>query len=374
VRALNGLTRLDPPTMRPDTDRLLEIDRLKVQFPTDRGLLHAVDGASLSIKAGSTVGIVGESGSGKSMLLRAVMNLLPENAVVEPGSRIAFDGKDLRHLDRSEARHFWGVQIAMVFQDPMTSLTPVLHIGTQIREPLEYHLNMKRSESKRRAVELLREVGIPAPERRLRQYPHNLSGGLRQRVTIAIALSCAPKLLLADEPTTALDVTIQQQILNLLQRTQRERGMAMVIVTHDLGVVANRTDEIVVMYAGRVVEKAPTKTLFREMRHPYTEALIESIPRISNASHTRLQAIPGRHAVVIDPKPGCRFAPRCRYAQPKCLHEDPGMRETATPGHQHACFFPVGTPEGQAAFESNLAAGRTASGLRVRSEAVGNGR
>ena len=355
-------------------EAILQVENMRVSFPTERGFLRAVDGVSLSLRAGTTTGIVGESGSGKSMLLRSVMNLLPENAAINPKARILFEGQDIRSLTSAEARHFWGVEMAMVFQDPMTSLTPVLRIGRQIREPLHYHLKLRRSESKRRAAELLREVGIPDAKRRLRQYPHNLSGGMRQRVTIAIALACEPKLLMADEPTTALDVTIQHQILNLLQHTQEERNMSMVLVTHDLGVVASRTDHIVVMYAGRIVEQAPTRDLFREMRHPYTEALLGSIPRIANPSHTQLEVIPGRHAVVINPPPGCRFAPRCRYAQARCLVEDPTLRPAGTKEHQHACFFPVGTPEGRNALEANVKEGRTAAGLAVTEDTVHDGR
>lgn len=356
------------------SQELLKVEHLSVSFPTGRGLLYALDNVSFSIRQGSTVGIVGESGSGKSMLLRSVMNLLPQNAVVSDDSRILFDGSNVRKLERSRARHFWGVQMAMVFQDPMTSLNPVVKVGRQIREPLRYHLKLRRRDSKVRAIELLSEVGIPAPERRLRQYPHSLSGGMCQRVTIAIGLACEPKLLLADEPTTALDVTIQHQILNLLQRIQQERNMAMVLVTHDLGVVASRTEHIVVMYAGQVVETAPTRSLFKRMRHPYTEALIGSIPRISNASHTELRAIPGRHVTVIDPAPGCRFAPRCRYAQQRCMVEDPVFRQSGSADHQFACFYPVGTPEGEQALESNLRAGQTATGLRVRTELSPYGR
>jgi peptide/nickel transport system ATP-binding protein len=349
-------------------DVILRVENMRVSFPTDRGMLRAVDGVSLSVAPGTTTGIVGESGSGKSVLLRSVMNLLPGSAVVPEDARIFVDGRDVRNLDRNAARHFWGVDVAMVFQDPMTSLTPVLRIGRQIREPLRYHLKLSRAASKARAVELLQEVGIPEPARRLRQYPHNLSGGMRQRVTIAIALGCEPKLLMADEPTTALDVTIQHQILNLLQHTQEQRNMAMVLVTHDLGVVANRTDHIAVMYAGRIVERAPTRVLFKEMRHPYTEALLGSIPRISNASHTTLQVIPGRNPAVIDPPPGCLFAPRCRYAQPRCLVDDPTLQPSDGLGHEHACFFPVGTLLGRQALESNIKDGRTAANLPVSAE------
>jgi oligopeptide/dipeptide ABC transporter ATP-binding protein len=244
----------------------------------------------------------------------------------------------------------------MVFQDPMTSLNPVVKIGRQLTEGLRVHYGMPKDEADAIALELLRSVGIPEPEKRLTQYPFELSGGMRQRVTIAIALACGPKLLFADEPTTALDVTVQATILNLLADQQRERNMAMILVTHDLGVVAGRTDDIAVMYAGRIVEQAPTATLFAEMRMPYTEALLKSIPKVEQASHTRLQIISGRTADLIDPPPGCRFAPRCPYAQPKCREEEPPLIEAETPGHQYRCWFPVGTDAGRDALERNLAA------------------
>jgi peptide/nickel transport system ATP-binding protein len=251
--------------------------------------------------------------------------------------------------------------MSMVFQDPMTSLNPVMRIGNQITEPLLYHLDISKSFAKETAVSLLASVGIPEPERRIKQYPHEMSGGMRQRVMIAIAIACGPKLLFADEPTTALDVTVQAQILDLLQEQQRERFMAMILVTHDLGVVAGRTDEIAVMYAGKIVEKAPTRTLFAEMRMPYTEALVRSIPNLGDPSHTRLNVIPGRPPDLVSPPKGCNFSPRCPYVQDKCRAEEPPLQPAPAVGHEFACWFPVGTPEGRAALERNIAEGRTAT-------------
>jgi peptide/nickel transport system ATP-binding protein len=350
----------------------LSVTDLRVWFDTPRGMVRAVDGVTLDVAPGRTLGIVGESGSGKSVLSRAVMNILAPSAVVLPGSRIEFEGRDTAALGRDEARKLWGAQLAMVFQDPMTSLTPVLTIGAQLTETLRRHLPLNRSDALARAEELLDLVGIPEPRKRLKQYPHNLSGGMRQRVVIALALACSPRLLIADEPTTALDVTVQHQILTLLERLQREQGMAMVLITHDLGVVAGRSDEIAVMYAGRVVEQAPTTVLFREMRHPYTRALVGSIPRISDPSHTRLRAIPGRPPTVVDPPPGCAFAARCPHARPRCLVETPTLSAEGTAGdrHRHACFFPVGTPAGADAWTTNLNEGKTAAGLPVDSRSV----
>ena len=308
-----------------DPTPLLEVRDLRTWFATPRGTVHAVDGVSLTLERGRTLGIVGESGSGKTVLARSIMNLLPKRAAVPAGGEVRFEGEAISGLGVKQMRRRWGVEMAMVFQDPMTSLNPVVKIGQQITEALREHFSMRGREARATAVELLRSVGLPAPERRIDEYPHQLSGGMRQRVTLAIALSCGPKLLIADEPTTALDVTVQRQILDLLQRQQRERHMALILVTHDLGVVANRTDEIVVMYAGQVVEQAPTATLFGQTRHPYTEALLASIPRLEQPSHTPLRAIPGRPPDLVAVAAGCRFAPRCRYAQARCLTEPPDL-------------------------------------------------
>lgn len=323
------------------TGPLLEVDDLSISFPTRRGLLHAVDHVSFTLDRGRTLGVVGESGSGKTVLSRAVMSLLPSGSADRSGS-VRFGGKDLTELGPSQLEHVWGPEIAMVMQDPMTSLNPVLRIGRQITESLHKHLGQSRREANATAMELLRSVGIPEPAKRMRDYPHQLSGGMRQRVTIAIALACNPALLLADEPTTALDVTVQAQILDLLGAAQRERDMAMILVTHDLGVVAGRTDDILVMYAGQVVEQAPTEVLFRDVQMPYTEALLNSIPHLASAAHTRLSAIPGRPPDLVHPPRGCRFAARCSYAQDQCREVAPPLRESE-PGHLYRCWFPVGS-------------------------------
>jgi peptide/nickel transport system ATP-binding protein len=345
---------------------LLEVDEVKTQFKTPSGLVHAVDGVSFSLERGKTIGIVGESGCGKSVLSRSIMGLLPNN-VVRYGS-ITFEGHEIGQGTAEQMRPFWGTQMSMVFQDPMTSLNPVMRVGNQITESLKYHLDVSKDYADETALALLKSVGIPEAERRMREYPHQLSGGMRQRVMIAIALACGPKLLFADEPTTALDVTVQAQILDLLQAQQRERFMAMVLVTHDLGVVAGRTDEIAVMYAGRIVEKAPTRVLFAETRHPYTEALLNSIPKLNQASHSKLEAISGRPPDLLNPPSGCKFAARCAYAQPKCVVEEPILDDPETPGHGFRCWFPVGTDAGGEALTRNLAAGETATGLPVHKE------
>jgi peptide/nickel transport system ATP-binding protein len=345
---------------------LLEIEDVKTQFKTERGLVHAVDGVSFTLERGKTIGVVGESGCGKSVLSRSIMGLLPSN-VVREGS-IKFEGHEIGHANSNEMRPYWGTQMAMVFQDPMTSLNPVMRIGNQITESLRVHFDVSKEYADETALALLVSVGIPEAERRMREYPHQLSGGMRQRVMLAIALACGPKLLFADEPTTALDVTVQAQILDLLQQQQRERFMAMVLVTHDLGVVAGRTDDIAVMYAGRIVERAPTRSLFEQTRHPYTEALLKSIPKLGMASHVRLDAIAGRPPDLVKPPRGCKFAARCPYAQPKCLTEEPPLVDPEVPGHSYRCFFPVASKSGKDALARNLAAGETATGLPVRKE------
>ena len=342
-----------PDTRNPD-EVLLDVQDLRTYFRTPRGTVKAVDGVSFDLERGKTIGIVGESGSGKTVLSRSIMGLLPRSTTFHPSGKVLFDGKDLLTTSEKEMRDIWGEEVAMVMQDPMTSLNPVVKIGRQITEGLEHHLGMKGKDAKEAAVALLTSVGIPEPMRRLSQYPHELSGGMRQRVTIAIALACGPRLLMADEPTTALDVTVQAQILDLLQKQQRERFMAMVLVTHDLGVVAGRTDEIIVMYAGRVVEKAKTYDLFHDMKMPYTEALLKSIPRVTNKSHTRLQAISGRPPDLVNLPDGCKFAPRCPYAQDRCREEEPPLLPAGDPGHEFRCWYPVGTPEGLAALAKNV--------------------
>jgi peptide/nickel transport system ATP-binding protein len=322
---------------------LLEVRDLSTRFWTARGWVRAVDSVSLVLERGRTLGIVGESGSGKSVLSRSIMGLAARQCAVLRGS-VRLEGRELVGASNRELRSLWGTEMAMVFQDPMTSLNPVVRIGRQITESLQVHLDMDRGPARERAVELLRSVGIPSPERRLRQYPHELSGGMRQRVVIAIALACGPKLLLADEPTTALDVTVQAQILQLLADQQAERHMTMVLVTHDLGVVATRTDDIAVMYAGQIVEKAPTRTLFKAMKMPYTEALMQSIPKLDEPSHTRLRVIAGRPPDLVDVPSGCRFAPRCPYVQDKCRAEEPPLLAADTPDHFYKCWFPVSGP------------------------------
>jgi oligopeptide/dipeptide ABC transporter ATP-binding protein len=334
-------TKVIPTPDRDPGAPLLEVVDLHTQFRTPRGLVRAVDGVSFTLGRGRTIGIVGESGSGKTVLSRSIMGLLQGSNTIRSG-HIYYEGVDLIDNNADEMRPLWGAEMSMVFQDPMTSLNPVVRIGRQITESLQLHLDMSRDQAKETGIALLSSVGIPEPSQRMREYPHQLSGGMRQRVTIAIALSCGPKLLMADEPTTALDVTVQAQILNLLADQQAERHMAMVLVTHDLGVVAGRTDEIAVMYGGKIVEQAPTADLFSAVRMPYTEALLGSIPKIADPSHTRLLAIGGRPPDLVEPPKGCNFAPRCPYVQPKCLDEDPPLVET-TPGHLHRCWFPVGS-------------------------------
>jgi peptide/nickel transport system ATP-binding protein len=327
-----------------ETQHLLVVDDLRTAFRTPAGRVKAVDGVSFSLQRGRTLGVVGESGSGKTVLSRTIIGLLPRRNVEVSGT-VLYEGRDITGAPAKVMRGIWGTEMAMVFQDPMTSLNPVMKIGRQIDESLRHHLDMPKDQARDVTLALLKSVGIPEAERRLEQYPHELSGGMRQRVTIAIALACGPKLLFADEPTTALDVTVQAQILNLLAAQQHERHMAMVLVTHDLGVVAGRADEIVVMYAGQIVERAPTKVLFRSMKMPYTEALLDSIPKLEQPSHTRLSAIAGRPPDLISPPKGCRFAPRCPYAREKCAEEEPPLVEAETPGHYYKCWYPVGTVE-----------------------------
>ena len=344
---------------------LLEVTDIKTHFETDRGLVRSVDGVSFTLERGKTIGIVGESGSGKTVLSRSVMGLLPRRGLVREGS-VRFEGKEMIGIPDKQMRAFWGSQMSMIFQDPMTSLNPVMKIGNQITESIREHLDVTRDYATDLAESLLTSVRIPEPKRRLEEYPHQLSGGMRQRVCIAVALACGPKLLFADEPTTALDVTVQAQVLDLMAQQQRERFMSIVLVTHDLGVVAGRADEIAVMYAGRIVEKAPTSVLFHDMKMPYTEALLSSIPKLGDPSHTRLATIPGRPPDLVHPPAGCKFAPRCAYVQPKCLEEEPPLVDAKGAGHQFRCWFPVGTPEGKDALERNRKAGAAPAALAAK--------
>ena len=330
---------------RIESGTLIEVTDLRTHFNTPRGVVRAVDGVSFNLERGKALGVVGESGSGKTVLSRTIMGLLPRRGTQLHGS-VRFEGKEILGLEPKQMRGVWGKEMAMIFQDPMTSLNPLMKIGKQIEEPLRGHLGMGKADARATARRLLQDVRIPEAERRLDQYPHELSGGMRQRVMIAIAMACGPTMLFADEPTTALDVTVQAQILDLINEQRRERNMSVVLVTHDLGVVAGHTDEIAVMYGGKLVEKAPTRRLFAAMKMPYTEALLESIPKLEDKSHTRLNTIPGRPPDLVNPPAGCRFAPRCAYARERCHAEEPPLIATPDdPSHSFACWYPVGSPE-----------------------------
>ncbi|MGN6203867.1 ABC transporter ATP-binding protein [Humibacter sp.] len=324
---------------------LLEITGLSTDIRLSKSVVHALDDVTFSVNAGQTVGLVGESGCGKTMTAMSIERLLPPGGHIVGGS-ILFDGLDLVKAPESTMREIRGGDIGMIFQDPMTSLNPVQTVGDQVAEPLLLHRGMSRAESREPVLEMLRMVGIPNPERRMKSYPHQLSGGQRQRVMIAMALICRPKLLIADEPTTALDVTVQKQILELIDGLRRDFGMAVILVTHDLGVIAGRADRVVVMYAGKVAEAAGTRALFREPRHRYTEALFESLPERAAGADARLYSIPGLPPDLVDPPPACRFAPRCRFAVDQCRTEVPRFdRIKHDDGiQQYACFVPRTEP------------------------------
>jgi oligopeptide/dipeptide ABC transporter ATP-binding protein len=317
---------------------VLSVRDLRTTFLTGRGPVSAVAGISLEVHRGETLAVVGESGCGKTVLCRAIMGLDLRRPGREDGGEVRLGGDDLRALPPARLRQAWGRRVSMVFQDPMTALNPVLTIQRQLTEHIG---GLGRRQAGPHATELLRRVGVPDPERRRRQYPHQLSGGLRQRVVIAMAIAGEPDLLLADEPTTALDVTVQAQILELLAGAQRDLGMAMVLVSHDLDVVRGRADEVAVMYAGRIVERAPAARLFRRPRMPYTEALLRARPDPSRPVHSRLAVIPGGPPDPAAAPPGCPFAPRCSYARPRCTAERPPLREDGA-GSEYACWFPVG--------------------------------
>ncbi len=319
---------------------LLDIQGLKTHFKTDDGWLHAVDGVDISIEAGQTVCVVGESGCGKSVTAKTVLKLIdmPPGKIV--AGQVLWQGRDLVPLPPEAMQKIRAKEIAIIFQEPMTSLNPVYTVGEQIAESVRLHEGLSRKEAMNRAVEMLQLVRIPTAERRVLDYPHQFSGGMRQRVMIAIALACSPKLLIADEPTTALDVTIQAQILDLMQELKDRLGMAVMLITHAMGVVAEVAQKVVVMYAGQVIEEASAEDLFARPRHPYTQGLIRSIPRIDTAAlhKVRLEAIPGTVPKLINPAPGCRFAGRCKYAMPACSTATPPLVEV-TPGHKVACIL-----------------------------------
>jgi peptide/nickel transport system ATP-binding protein len=322
------------------SEALLEIRGLKTHFNTDDGMVRAVDGVDLTVGRGETVSVVGESGSGKTVTAMTVLKLIamPPGRIV--AGEILWKGRDLVPLDIGEMRHIRSREIAIIFQEPMTSLNPVYTVGEQIAEVVRLHQGLGRREALDRAVEMLRLVHVPAAERRVNDYPHQLSGGMRQRVMIAMALACSPELLIADEPTTALDVTIQAQILDLLTEMKSRFGMAILLITHAMGVVAETAERVAVMYAGRVVEEAPVVELFANPLHPYTQGLIRSIPRLDTTSgkRKRLDAIAGTVPSLLDPPPGCRFAPRCSFAMPACTAAEPRLR-TVGDEHKVACIL-----------------------------------
>jgi peptide/nickel transport system ATP-binding protein len=344
-----------------DATPLLEVSDLRVQFPTEDGIVHAVDGVSYQVQSGKTLCIVGESGSGKTVSSLTTLGLTQAQGAQVSG-QILFDGRDLVTLDRHDMRSIRGNQIAMIFQDPLSSLHPFYKVGTQLVEAIRAHGDVSRAAARSRAVELLSLVGIPDPDRRVDQYPHEFSGGMRQRVMIAMALANEPKLLIADEPTTALDVTVQAQILALLDDLQNRLGMAIILITHDLGVVAEIADEIAVMYAGRIVEHASSEEIFAAPQHPYTWGLLKSIPRLYGPRDEELVPISGRPPSLISRPSGCHFHPRCPYVREQHKKIDPPLEPLpGEPGHQVACLL---APELRVRIWQGLVAGESSSDLR----------
>jgi oligopeptide transport system ATP-binding protein len=322
------------------TDQLLNVQDLETQFKTPEGIIHAVNGVSFTLSEGETLGVVGESGCGKSVTMLSCLKLIasPPGKVV--AGQALFRNQDLLKMDIDEIRKIRGSKISMIFQDPMTSLNPVMSIGQQMAEPLLEHLDMTREQARKRSIELLGLVGIPNADERLKDYPHQYSGGMRQRVMIAMALSCIPQILIADEPTTALDVTIQAQIVELVKRLREELGMAIIWITHDLGVVANIAHRVAVMYGGYIIEEAPVKELYRNPSHPYTLGLIGSLPKLYETGHTRLYSIEGMPPVLYRKPSSCPFAPRCSFVNEHCWNENPPLEEIS-PGHKLACWIDV---------------------------------
>lgn len=323
-------------------DYLLDVGNLSIDIHTDRHIVKAVNNVSFKLKKGKTLAIVGESGSGKTVLCKSILRLLPGTARISERSFIRFNGyEDLGLLSRKAFNTLRGHKIAMIFQDPMSSLNPVMRIGKQITEPLLYHMGLTRRQAQQKAKKLMKSVGIPMAEKRMNQYPYQLSGGICQRVAIAIALSCNPKLLIADEPTTALDVTVQAEILNLLALRQSDNKMSMILVTHDLGIALQRAGEIIVLYAGRIVEQAPSIELFNQMRMPYTRALFDSIPRLDAPPHTKLFTIKGQPPNLTEPIKGCCFAPRCPHVRDLCKKREPQLRCDTKNDHLFSCWYPL---------------------------------
>ena len=316
---------------------LLEVKNLQTYFFTQEGVVKAVDGATYDLEQGETLGLVGESGCGKSVSALSVMRLIPDPPGRTVGGEIIFEGRDLLKLSNSEMRRIRGKDISMVFQEPMTSLNPVLSVERQLTESLELHLRMKKAEARQEAVRRLEQVGIPDPERRIKQYPHQFSGGMRQRVMIAMALSCNPKLIIADEPTTALDVTIQAQILELMKNLSLEYGVSLIIITHNLGVVARYADRVNIMYAGKIIERGSANEIYRNPRHPYAMGLLNSVPRLDLPRREKLSPIEGQPPDLVNLPVGCSFRPRCRFAIDRCAEEIPELRPV-NDGHTSACF------------------------------------
>ncbi len=317
--------------------QLLEVTNLRTEFKTAAGTIRAVDGVDLSVGKGETLGIVGESGCGKSITSLSIMQLLPKGLGKVAAGEVRFNGENMLDFSERKMRSIRGNEMAMIFQEPMTSLNPVFKIGKQIAESARYHHGVSKHKAKDMAVDMLTKVGIPRPEKVAASYPHELSGGMRQRVMIAMAMVCNPKLLIADEPTTALDVTIQAQILDLMRELQKSEGTSILMITHDLGVVAEMCDRVVIMYAGQVVEETDVKTLFKEPKHPYTQSLLASLPQL-NSDQERLASIPGQVPNPLDMPHGCRFAPRCQFAKEICRAEAPELTEVE-PGHKSRCLL-----------------------------------
>jgi len=324
----------------PDTAMpILDVKGLKTVFRTRGGEVHAVNSVDFDLRPGELLGVVGESGSGKSVTMMSLLRLLPSPPAEMRNGTVMFDGQDLLKISPEELRKVRGSKIGFIFQDPMTSLNPVYTIGFQLAEPLRSHLGMSKAQARERSTELLRLVGIPDPEQRLKDYPHQFSGGMRQRVMIAIALACDPQVLIADEPTTALDVTIQAQIIELVKELRKKLGMAIIWVTHDLGVIAGIADRVMVMYAGQIVEEGPVTEIFKDPQHPYTRALLKTVPAVRGPREEKLQVIEGQPPIMHEAPVACSFRNRCQFAFDRCSQENPALAEVSAPGHRAACFL-----------------------------------